>query len=274
MSDFARYLSSKRSVDDRALNRRVWERLRSEIAAGGGDRVLRVVDVGAGIASAAERMRDWELVAPSMKVQVRYTAVEPRDELFAALRRRLRSLPFEVDHYQGTLEAFAGEPGNRERFDLVLAQALVDILDLSSSLDALVRLTHPGGLVYLPITFDGETVFEPARQEDAHVLSAYHGTMTGPQAGRRLFHALRRYPVEVLEFGSSDWVVHPVGTGYPEDEAFFLRFILKTIEGAVAGLVDPELLDRWIAARSSQIDRGELVYIAHQLDILGRKRKR
>jgi hypothetical protein len=286
MVDFTRYLSSKRSVDDRALNRRVWHRLRSEVACASasasgsnGGATLRVADIGAGIATGAERMREWELAPPSTRLH--YTAVEPREELHGELGRRLDSLSraalgaFDADVSGETLDGFALARGNRERFDLVVAHALVDILDLPSSLDALVRLARPGGLVYLPITFDGETTFEPGREEDDAILSVYHHTMNGPgsaRTGRRLFHALRRHPVDVLEMGSSDWIVHPVGDGYPEDEAFFLRFILTTIEGAVAELVDPGIVGRWLSARSSQVERAELVYGAHQLDVLGRKR--
>jgi hypothetical protein len=276
MVDFSRYLTSKRSVDDRALNRRVWHRLRSEIASTG-SAFLRVVDVGSGIATGAERIREWELVPPA--TSVRYTAVEPRGELLREARRRLQALssraPFEADIRNETLTVFAGSPENAERFDLVVAHALVDILDLSSSLEALTRLAKPGALIYLPITFDGETTFEPAHQGDDDVLAAYHRTMNGPgsaRTGRRLFHALRSHPVEVLEMGSSDWIVHPVGESYPEDEAFFLRFILTTVEHAVRGLVDPGLLSEWIQTRSRQVDDAELVYGAHQLDVLGRKR--
>jgi hypothetical protein len=34
---------------------------------------------------------------------------------------------------------------------------------------------------------------------------------------------------------------------------------------AVAG----DDFDRWIAARHAQIERGELIYVAHQLDFMG-----
>jgi hypothetical protein len=276
MVDFARYLTSKRSVDDRALNRRVWERLRTEIGNAGGER-LRVVDVGAGVATGAERMWRWELFPPSTKI--RYIAVEPCRELLVEARRRLESLPlpFETDFLESTLAAFAEDREHQGRFDVVVAHALVDVLDLSSSLDALVRLARPGGLLYIPIAFDGETSFEPSRDEDGVVLSAYHAAMNEPgpgsaRTGRRLFHALRRRSVDVLEIGSSDWIVHPAGEGYPEDEAFFLRFILKTIEGAVAGGVDRDVLGGWMEARSGEIDEADLVYTAHQVDVLGRKR--
>jgi SAM-dependent methyltransferase len=271
MDDFVRYLEAKRSVDDRALDRLVWERLREELRTRGGQD-LAVADVGAGIGTGALRMRDWRLVEPG--VLVHYTAVEPNGELLDEARRRLPEASFASSAFvEQDLARFAAE--GEARFDLVVAHAVLDILDLPSSVERLVRLARPGGLVYLPITFDGETVFEPAREEDEPFLSAYHETMEengSSRTGRRLFHELGRHGTEVLAMGSSDWIVHPVGGAYPDDEAFFLRFLVRTVEGAVRGRVDAEPLDRWVAARRQQIEEAELVYIAHQIDVLARRR--
>jgi hypothetical protein len=178
--------------------------------------------MGAGLGTGAERIAEWRLVEPLSTV--RYTGVEPRKELFEEARLRLRSLPFPTELAAATLEEFAARDENRGRFDLVVAHALLDILELSPSLEALVGLARPGGLLYLPITFDGETLFEPRSLQDDAVLSAYHHTMDdkgSSRTGRRLFHALRSIPAEVLEIGSSDWIVHPTRDGYPDDEAFF-----------------------------------------------------
>jgi SAM-dependent methyltransferase len=271
MQDFARYLLAKRSVDDRALNRRVWGRLERELRKSPAGS-LRIVDVGAGLGTGAQRIAEWRLVEPLSAV--RYTGVEPRKELLEEARRRLRSLPFPAELAAATLEEFAARDENRCQFDLVVAQALLDILELSPSLEALVGLARPGGLVYLPITFDGETIFEPGSSLDDAVLSAYHDTMgeTGSsRTGRRVFHALRSFPIEVLEIGSSDWIVHPVRAQYPEDEAFFLDFILKTIEGAVRDRVERASLETWLSERRRQLESADLVYYAHQVDVLAQR---
>lgn len=274
MQDFARYLLAKRSVDDRALNRRVWGRLEGELRKSPAGS-LRIVDVGAGLGTGAQRIAEWRLVEPLSAV--RYTGVEPRKELLDEARRRLRSLPFPAELAAATLEEFAARDENRCRFDLVVAHAVLDILELSPSLEALVGLTRPGGLLYLPITFDGETIFEPGSSLDDAVLSAYHDTMeeTGSsrtsRTGRRVFHALRSFPVEVLEIGSSDWIVHPARAEYPEDEAFFLDFILKTIEGAVRGRVERASLETWLSERRRQLESADLVYYAHQVDVLAQR---
>ena len=92
---------------------------------------------------------------------------------------------------------------------------------------------------------------------------------------------------------------------YPGDEAFFLRHILGTVEEAVGEVIDGTVgeppegggehtegggihpedggvnpaeaaadpaaeLDAWLVARREQVDAGELVYLTHQLDLLGR----
>jgi hypothetical protein len=61
-------------------------------------------------------------------------------------------------------------------------------------------------------------------------------------------------------------------SGYPADEAYFLRHILHTIDEELKrhAEISRSELSAWIQARSAEIDRGELVYIAHQLDFAGR----
>ncbi len=64
MNDFARYLAAKRSVDDRALNGRVWRRLENELKSTATES-LRILDAGAGIGTGAERIAEWRLVGSS-----------------------------------------------------------------------------------------------------------------------------------------------------------------------------------------------------------------
>ena len=66
-------------------------------------------------------------------------------------------------------------------------------------------------------------------------------------------------------------MVHPVAGLYPADEAYFLHFIVHTMHGALHGCdeLDPVRLAAWIETRHCQIEEGELVYIAHQLDVFG-----
>ena len=92
------------------------------------------------------------------------------------------------------------------------------------------------------------------------------------RTGRRLFAPLTAAGATLLAAGSSDWLVFPGPDGYPGDEAYFLHFIIHTIQQALEGHPElPEAAFRaWVAQRHAQIQRQELVYIAHQLDFFGR----
>jgi hypothetical protein len=74
-----------------------------------------------------------------------------------------------------------------------------------------------------------------------------------------------------LAAGASDWVVYGSGGGYEADEAYFLRCILSTIEGALRGVIDDAALSDWLLVRRGQLERGELVFVARQLDFVGQR---
>jgi hypothetical protein len=179
---------------------------------------------------------------------------------------------------------FAVREGGRQRWDLLIAHAFLDLLDVPRALPLLFNLLVPDGLFYFTINFDGETILEPALDPplDEYIIRLYHQTMDervvngrpsgDSHTGRHLFTHLAAAGGQLLAAGSSDWVVHPQDGRYPADEAYFLHFIIETIKGALAG--HPELDDRrfaeWIDRRHAQVDNGVLVYIAHQLDFFGR----
>jgi hypothetical protein len=114
------------------------------------------------------------------------------------------------------------------------------------------------------------------------VVRLYHETMNNRQVngkpsgssltGRLLPRILRNSGVETLAAGSSDWVLVPGVGGYGKDEAFFLHFIVTTVHDALSGHpgIAPNALSQWTRKRHDQIEDGELTYIAHQIDILGR----
>ena len=63
--------------------------------------------------------------------------------------------------------------------DVIIGQALADLVNVPEFLEATASALRPGGLLYLPITFDGETVFEPTNNTllNARVVDSYHRTM-------------------------------------------------------------------------------------------------
>ncbi len=187
--------------------------------------------------------------------------------------------------------------------DLLIAHAFLDLLPMPESLPKLFSLLKPGGLAWLTINFDGVTTFEPSfpvpdapadkpstvdirfsalRQPsvpesvDSRIERLYHQTMdTRPtggdsRSGRHLFGHLEQVSAEILAAGASDWVVYPANGKYPADEAYFLHFVLYFFETSLADLpkLDPRLFQEWLKQRRAQIERAELVYIAHQMDFL------
>jgi hypothetical protein len=300
---FRHYLAAKKSVDDRALNQQVWCSLQQALAESGASSPLRVLEVGAGIGTMVERVLDWNLLPGSALI----TAVDADPETISEARERLprwgAGAGFEVSpgldetiilrkparQVTIRLEAadirqLARRDGQRQQWDLLLAHAFLDLVHIPTALPALLALLCPGGFFAFTITYDGLTVFEPPIDPafDAQVMALYDckmderlvdGQPSGDsRAGRHLFEHLRLAGAELLAAGASDWVAFPGPEGYPEDESYFLHHIIHTIEGALRG--HPELdaarFTDWIARRHEQVEREELVYIAHQVDILGR----
>jgi hypothetical protein len=168
--------------------------------------------------------------------------------------------------------------------DVLIANAVLDLVDVPAVLPGLLRLLVPGGVYWFTINYDGESIFEPGHLHDNQVMQAYHRDMDErvrygrpageSRTGRRLFRYLRAAGAPALAAGSSDWVVSAGPDGnYPGDEAYFLRRILDTIQNALRSRQDrvkPADLADWLAVRGRQLAAGELVYIAHQLDFAGR----
>jgi len=240
---FTRYLASKKTVDDRALNAHVWQTLAAVLPAGH----LNVLEVGAGIGTMAERVAERGLLT-----RAHYTVLDELAENIAVARERLAASPLNLEFQMAEALEFCAQPEQRGRYDLLIAHAFLDLLDLRSALPVLLAALKPGGVFYFTLNFDGGTVLQPEieRALDDQIEALYHRTMD-----ERLTHG------------------QPSGDSrYPADEAYFLHFIIHTLHGALCG--HPELnrerFEQWIAQRHAQIERGELVYIAHQMDFVGK----
>ncbi len=300
--NFIRYLSAKRTVDDRALNKDVWEVFRKEYAQlNGAGKVPRILEIGAGIGTMFERCVEWDLLESCS-----YTAIDSMMENTTEAARRISNwapvngfslkpigpgsflLKKSGTEIQFQLETadffdFAADPQNASAWDVVIANAFLDLLDVPISLPNLFLLLKPRGLFYFSINFDGVTAFEPVIDSalDELVERLYHESMDkritngkpsgDSKTGRHLFRHLRSAGATVLAAGPSDWVVFPTVDGYRGDEAYFLHFIIQTIGGALRG--HPELnvaaFEEWLRLRHEQVETKTLTYIAHQLDFVG-----
>ncbi len=313
-NNFIRYLAAKQTVDDRALNRNVWNTLNASLPPATPDRPLRVLEVGAGIGTMIERLATRHRLSNAI-----YTAIDSDPDNIAEANRLLpiwgaaqelkvaqlapglspmrrtrlhregagasQTTDIVVETEIADVFGFVEREHGRREWDLLIANAFLDLLDIPSALPRLFAALRPGGLFYFTINFDGVTTFEPAIDPafDEEIERLYHQTMDerltagrpsgDSRSGRHLFHHLRRAGARILDAGSSDWVVYADGRNYPADEAYFLHFIVDTLRGALHE--HPHLSTRreqfaaWIDERHRQIDDGRMVYIAHQLDFVG-----
>ncbi len=287
---FPHYLLSKQSVDDRALNRNVLDALKANLP----KQPIRIIEVGAGIGTMLTRLLRWGVVAKAEYVLVDEvpenieTAREwiPRWAVEASLsveriggdQLRMFDQARDVHVRFECADVFDFIQKNSVPADLLIAHAFLDLLPMPESMPNLLALTK--SLAWLTINFDGMTLLEPAIDAalDEQVDQLYHATMdTRPtggdsRAGRHLFSHLLSAGADVLAAGASDWVVHSVNGKYPADEAYFLHFILHFFEESLTGHTELEAIafTNWLKERHTQIERGELVYIAHQMDFLAK----
>ncbi|MBI4928772.1 MAG: class I SAM-dependent methyltransferase [Anaerolineae bacterium] len=293
--NFSRYLSAKKSVDNRGLNRLVWQALSARLTGLEGQPGLYVLDMGGGIGTMFERLVEWGVFFAG-----EYTLVDASAEVLAAAKERLSrwasrqglaatpygnrlmlrgpNSAFQIDLIEQDALAFMRLEAGRKRWDLIAANAFLDLVNVPEALAGMRRLLHPGGLLYTTINFDGMTALEPVWDAalEGRVMNAYHASMDqrtdtgGSQTGRRLFNWLNQAGFAILEAGSSDWVVYAQNGRYPYDEGYFLHHILHFFEQSLAAMpeVAPEELASWLEARRSQIDHGELIMLAHQMDFL------
>lgn len=287
---FPRYLLAKQSVDDRALNRQVYEALQSRAPADSID----IIEVGAGIGTMAARLLRWGLltgatyrVVDSMQENIDFAQTwlpqwaeknhllcEQREEDHLRLFDNTRSVAIAFT----CADVFDFIHTSPPKADLLIAHAFLDLLPMPESLPELFSLVNSDGLAWLTLNFDAVTTLEPVIDPvlDARIEMLYHRSMderpTGgdSQSGRHLFHHLRNMGADLLAAGPSDWVVYAQNGHYPADEAYFLRFILSFFEQSLSNAsdLDPDAFKNWLKERRAQIDRGELVYIAHQMDFL------
>jgi hypothetical protein len=287
---FPRYLLSKQTVDDRALNRGVLEALKANLPLG----PIRIIEIGAGMGNMVARLLAWDMIAKAdyihvdaMEENINYAfmwipkwavGAGLKTERIAERQLRLFDEGRDVNIHLERADVFDFIINNKVPADLLIAHAFLDLLRMPESMPKLLSLTKD--LAWLTVNFDGVTSLEPTvdSQLDDQIERLYHETMdnraTGgdSRAGRHLFTHLQTAGAQILSAGSSDWVVHAVDGKYPADEAYFLEFILHFFEESLSGHpeLDSTAFANWLTIRRRQIQTGELVYIAHQMDFLAK----
>jgi SAM-dependent methyltransferase len=299
--DFLRYLRAKVPVDDRSLNRVVFDTLARRLLPLMEHRTLTVLEVGCGLGSMAARLADWGLLR-----RVRYLGVDVNPACITAAREELpgwaEARGFQVSltdrgdlvlrgggrHLDlafrvGEALEFLHHPTLAGAWDLVLAHAFLDLMPLEEMVRLLLHCLAPGGAFYFSLNCDGTTLFWPPLSPDLdeRVTALYHQSMEerrwagrptgGSLTGRRLFRLLPALGARILAAGGSEWVVFAGPQGYPGEEAFFLECLLAMVADSLRGRLDPRERDFWLQERRRQLEAGELVFLARHLDFCGIK---
>ena len=168
--------AAKWSVDDRALNWQVWQRLVAALPRATTEQPLHILEVGAGIGSMVQR-----LLADNVFTHATYTAIDKAPALLTEAHRGLfqwaddRGFQADKDlqgklHFRRlgqhiTIETeaidvahFMAREHGRRVWDLLIGQAFLDLIDMPTTLPGLCSLVRPGGLLYFPTTFDGDSL--------------------------------------------------------------------------------------------------------------------
>lgn len=298
---FTRYLEAKKSLDDRSLNKNVWTTLKNCLSNATPKQPLHLLEVGAGIGTMIERTLEWEILS-----YAHYTAIDADQENISFAYHRLNrwatehayqvmhnkkglrikgpGVQLEIEFKAIDLFDFVAIEAHHHAWDLLIAHAFLDLVDIPTALPRLFSTLKTDGLYYFTLNFDGLTSLEPEINPalDTLIQELYHQTMDtrmvdglpsgDSRSGRHLFAHLAASGASILDVGASDWIIYPTGDGYQDDEAFFLHFIIHTIHEAlcVHPKLDQALFETWISKRHAQVENAELVYIAHQLDYVGR----
>lgn len=299
--DYHRYLAAKQSVDNRALNRHVWERMAEFVKQASQEKPVRILEIGAGIGTMIARMLHKGILQ-----KAEYLALDVDGKKLSAARGRLAEWGKQqgnsvTDNPTGMLSIEApgknviiefleldahdlGAGSDIQPVDLVIANAFLDLVDVPAVLPGLFTILRTGGSYYFSINYDGEMFFSPEidQELDEAIFRLYHESMDkravngipsgDSRTGRNLYQHLLNAGAQVLAVGGSDWVVTAQDGKYHKDEAFFLHFILHTIQEQLQAhpSIDPDRFQSWLKTRHAQVENGSLFYFAHQLDYFGR----
>jgi hypothetical protein len=169
------------------------------------------------------------------------------------------------------------------RYDLVMAHAVMDLVNIPETLHGFQRLLRPGGLLYLTLNYDGVILFSAAMgdriRRDARVpLPPQHGQSHHRRPALGI--VAKRAPVNSesivseapVDRGGQFGLDRSSSTTAVTREArlSFLETIVQTIQRQLQqdSAVDQHKLAQWAKHRITQITAGELIFMARNLDIL------
>jgi SAM-dependent methyltransferase len=295
-----RYLAAKKSIDDSSLNPQVWEMLHNSLPAAREGKNLQILELGSGIGTMLARLVERKVLRgpsaylatdmdPDQLVEARnylgqWAKKQGNSWLWAEDGGRLSTPTTDISLTlrQATAEELAASADLLGPFQLLLAHAVLDLVDFAAVLTPLLSRLTANGLAYLSCNFDGETIFLPGFAGEEQFIAEYHHSMEArlvgaSHTGGRLRSFAQNLGLEILATGRSDWVIHPREKTYSADETFFLHAMVETVYSQLDSVerspAELASLTSWANTRHQQIDNGSLSFQARHLDILVRRPK-
>ena len=297
MDNFSAYLQAKIVLDDRSLNPEVWQHVCHLLK---NRQFLDILDVGTGTGAMLCRV-----FHAANEASLAFTGVDFAAELLAVacseMTALLNSKGFVVQCDKSLIKASAPnreftlktiatsvneyQPGS-QKFDLITAHAVMDLLPLNETVKRFKDWLKPGGLLFCSMNYDAQTVLFPHYTDwkfEQKLLKVYNlsmesrrtgdGQLTGgAYCGRRLFQELQNQGFKIAAYASSDWNITPLEGAYRDQDQLILACILHWVntEGVNSSNIDPANLKRWFTERQNQLGRCELGMIIHQIDIFAK----
>ena len=193
-SSYVRYLEAKQTVDERSINQQVWSEFILRLNQSHSEMPLHVMEIGAGTGSTFIKI----LEAVRLKC-FEYTIVEMEPDHVTMLIDKLNAwtqkkggriiqerdgeyivevlgqvVKVRIDTEE--IESYLGNGLREPKYDAIIGQAILDLLDLDTIFPLMANVLRKGGLYYFPISFDGSTSFLPGirprnRQQDRGNIS-------------------------------------------------------------------------------------------------------
>ena len=265
-SPHATYLTAKRTLDDRSMNRDVLAQFAAALPP-----EPTILEVGAGTLTMVERLAEWEVLDGG-----EWVAVDTHEPALRSGRARLGAradgellgdgLGESIRLGDLTIECSVGDAFDftarvDQQFDAVVGCAFFDVVDPVPALESLGEVAP---LVYAPITYDGETSLSPTDPDDPAVFDAYHQHMRAFRPGSpEGATALADAASTVIASAPSPWRIEPP---YTDDDRLVLAHLLDTIESAVAETGKD--ISAWTERRRAAVASSDLTYIARNRDLL------
>jgi ubiquinone/menaquinone biosynthesis C-methylase UbiE len=286
--DYVKYLDVKKSIDDKSLNKLVWDSFANwMISENEQNQTLKVLEIGAGIGTMIERLLDASLLK-----HCHYVALEPELSFQDAAKFRLmtwantQGVSFEISpeglwllhskQLNVTIEWVKAEADkidqlfDNKNFNLILSHAVIDLLPVPEIMPIILKkLTQKGGF-YFSVNFSGETKFFPNDQSDDDIANNYHKDMDArfpgldwqpSLTGEELPKWLQNHGCKNVIDGESDW---NLGSA----DELFIKNILDTIKKA---LKDTPGLEEWLTKRYEQLAQKQLEIRISNSDCFGLK---